>query len=314
MYILLAVILVSCQKSLTDENGLEYEAIKAELNVSETSLELSCDEQSKSIQIVSNSYWSISSSASWIYLNTTEGKGNASLPIRVSANYSTIQKRSATLVVTDGINNITVQILQEQAADNISLSKTALSFTYSGGSETVYVDANSSWNAQSDASWCTISMSSSRISVSVKSNESYSARSATISVKSSSESTVQNITVNQSGAKEPSLDALTLSEITPSSTQGTFSYSSPDFNINRYGICYSNTQRDPSLNDIVKSEKRSNKSGSVSLTLTDLSSNTTYYARPFVETVAGTTYGKSVSFTTAKSNSPVEGDNPPPSY
>ena len=48
--------------------------------------------------------------------------------------------------------------------------------------------------------------------------------------------------------------------------------------------------------------------------MTNLKQNTIYYVRPYVITSLGTTYGETESFTTLKSNSPDDDDNPTPTY
>lgn len=114
--------------------------------------------------------------------------------------------------------------------------------------------------------------------------------------------------------KEPVVNDVTVSDITKSSANCTVSYSSADLVVETCGVCYSTSLSNPTINDATQSVFCNDKSGSATLSLTGLNENTTYYVRPYVNTSAGTTYGNTVKFTTAKRNTPDEGDNPTPTY
>lgn len=317
-YVLFTALLLSCEKSLIDKDGLEYEAVLSELDVSETSLEVSSEEQTKSIRITCNSYWTVSLSSSWLTIRTLYGRGDSSLTLQISANPSTTQKRTAVFVVSDGINQITVSVVQSPAKEYLSLSENALNFTYDSGSAGIDVVTNADWSATSSASWCTVSTTSSRITVNVRANDSYSSRSATVTVTSSSSGTTrsisQNITVNQSAAKEPTVGSLSVSDITKTSATCKFTFNSADLNVQRSGVCYSTKAKEPTISDTFVYSSVSSRSGTSNLYLPGLTQNALYYVRPYVTTSVGITYGKTVQFTTAKVISPEEGDNPTPGY
>lgn len=114
--------------------------------------------------------------------------------------------------------------------------------------------------------------------------------------------------------KEPSISNLTVSDVTKTSASCTVSYTSSDLSVLECGVCYSSSSVNPTTSNATKSISRNDKSGSVTLSLTGLDENTTYYIRPYVKTSAGTTYGNTVQFTTLKTNSPNKGDNPTPGY
>lgn len=114
--------------------------------------------------------------------------------------------------------------------------------------------------------------------------------------------------------KEPTVGELKVSDITKTSAVCTFSYNSPDIDVQYTGICYSTTEKNPTTNDITVSDSANSKSGIATHNMTGLKENTTYYVRPCVTTSLGTTYGITVQFTTNKASSPSEDDNPTPNY
>ena len=307
----LTLLMASCGQSLEDSD-VEYEAIKSELNVSESSISLDGSGQTISVQISCNSYWYADTKSNWIYLNTYSGKGNGTMSVRVYANTSTTAEREDKISVTDGINTVTVSISQGPTPEKLTLSESNLSFGYNGGTSYVYVESNGSWSATSDADWCVLSTTSSRITVKASSNNSYTSRTATITVKGSA--TSSTLKVNQAAPKEPTIGELIVSNITKTSADCQFTYSSADLSLQSRGICYSTSNQNPTTSNECLDYYTSIKSGTASFNLSGLSQNTTYYVRPYVVTAVGTTYGQAVQFKTIKSNSPGEGDNPPPSY
>lgn len=114
--------------------------------------------------------------------------------------------------------------------------------------------------------------------------------------------------------KEPVVNDVTITDITKTSANCMVSYTSTDLIVQTCGVCYSSSSNNPTINDATLSVSCNDKNGSATISLTGLNENTTYYVRPYVKTSAGTTYGNTVQFTTAKSNTPDEGDNPTPSY
>lgn len=307
----LTMLLASCGQSL-EESDVEYYAIKSNLDASETSISVDGSGQTITVQISCNSYWKADTKSSWIYLNSYSGRGNGSMTVRIYANPSTTEEREDVISVTDGINTISISITQGPVPEKLTLSESSLSFSYSSGTSTIYVDTNSDWTVSSDATWCKISKYASRFTVNVESNNSYISRTATITVKGSA--TSSTIKVNQAAPKEPTIGELKVTNVTKISADCQFTYSSADLSLQRRGICYSTSSQNPTTSNECLDYYTSIKSGTVSFSLTGLSQNTTYYVRPYVVTDVGTTYGQTVQFKTTKINSPGEGDNPTPSY
>lgn len=310
--ICLMLLITSCGEKLNDD--YEYEAIKAELSISQTSLSVDASEQTQKVQITSNSYWTATTNASWIYLETSKGKGNSAMSVKFEANPSVTGDRNGEINITDGIHLHTITVIQGKATPVISVSKNSLDFAYSGGSSSISVESNVDWTTTSDANWCKLSTTSSKIIVTVQSNDSYSPRTANITLKNALVSNPPVIQVSQSAPQEPTVGALTISDITKTTANCKFTYNSSDLSVIRTGICYSATESDPTISNQTIYSSVSAYSGTASYSITGLTQNTTYYVRPYVETSIGPTYGNTVQFTTAKIISPEEGDNPTPNY
>ena len=116
LYILLSLLmLTACNQTL--EEGVEYEAIKSELEVSVSELDLQWEAQSQDIRITCNSYWVAETKTSWLSLSPKNGKGNGSLQVVVGANSSGTTQRSGVIEITDGIRTIQVNVNQRPQID-----------------------------------------------------------------------------------------------------------------------------------------------------------------------------------------------------
>lgn len=73
------------------------------------------------------------------------------------------------------------------------------------------------------------------------------------------------------------------------------------------GVCWSSTNTQPVITDNIVSSTATE--GSFSVNITNLSSNTTYYARAFATNSAGTAYGTVATFITSILNTPSEARN-----
>lgn len=148
----------SCEKELTDfeDQGVrfEYEAIKSELDIDESSFSVDGSEQTLTVQISCNSYWTAEKKSSWLYPYSYSGKGNGTLTLKVDANPSTTAGRKDEINVTDGIKTIPITVSQSPAKEKITVSAHSLSFNYGADHSYVSVTANTEWTVRSDANWC----------------------------------------------------------------------------------------------------------------------------------------------------------------
>lgn len=314
IYIALCLMLLTTSCGETLDDTYDYEAVKPELSVSETSLSFSGAGQTERIQISGNSYWKASTTSDWLMISNKSGKGNGTLTIQAGINSSTTQSRTGTIIISDSFTEIKITATQSPSDVILKLSQRSLQFSYNSGSASIGVESNVDWTVSSDADWCKASASSNydQISVNVENNNSYSTRTANITVKAGAVSSV--VSVTQGCPNPPVLDALSVSSITKTSAYCMFSFTSKDLIVTRTGVCYSSVETKPTTNDSNVYTSESAYSSTSSHNLSGLKENTTYYVRPYVVTSAGTTYGNAVHFTTLKTNSPGEGDNPTPTY
>ena len=227
------MMLLSCGQDLKEEindMAVEYEAIKSELSVGESSLSISGEEQTATIHVSSNSYWNAKTTSKWLILENNSGKGNGTLSVRASSNPSPTTERQDAISVTDGMKTFAVTIIQAPGSENLTFGE------------------------------------------------------------------------------------LNVYNITKTSANCEFTYNTSRLSVSRAGVCYSATATEPTTNDSHVDNATTKSSGTSKHSLTGLTQNTTYYARPYVTTSAGTAYGNTITFTTQKTNSPNEGDNPTPTY
>lgn len=300
----------------------DYKAFKMGISLSTDKLEFA-DGQAKQTFIVTSEcplsysvvYNDYSYNNGWLSLNVIPHKkdGYDEVTIYAEENPNTNQSREATISISDGLHNYSVGVTQAPSAETLSVSATSLRFIWNGDAQDVTVTSNVSWKVSSADNWCTVNTRSDKLfRISVTSNNSYEVRSTNVTIKGDTKTAIINIT--QQAPSKPVIGALSFSDITKTSVNCTFTFSSDDLTVTRGGLCYSSTNQNPNDNDSRVTYYLSQKNGDCNNSLTGLKQNTTYYVRPFVITSAGTTYGTVSSFTTKKTNSPEEGDNPTPGY
>ena len=312
--IALLILSSSCGQDLKDEiNNVktEYEAIKSEIQIDKSSLSISSEEQTLRIQVNCNSYWKAETQSDWFYLQNNNMKGNGTLTVNVNSNPSTKENRKGSISVTDGIKTIIVSITQDPATEILKLSENTINAMYYDNFYYINIESNVDWTATTNANWITLNPSYPHLVIYVSDNISYTPRTANIVVKGSTASAT--ITVAQAALQEPTIYDASMSSITKNSALGQFSFQSSDIDIQICGICYSSTSKEPTTNNEHVYQNNTYYS-TVSFLLSGLSENTTYYARPYIITSIGTTYGNTIQFTTLMTKSPGEEDNPTPGY
>jgi hypothetical protein len=106
-------------------------------------------------------------------------------------------------------------------------------------------------------------------------------------------------TMQPSSYVQLNINTISVSEITKNAAKVYGSLSASSGNTATKGVCY-DVNIDPTIsNSLVYSN---NGPGNYTVSLTGLSSNTNYYSRAFVTINGNTTYGKNLTFLTAKNN------------
>ena len=287
--------------------------VNASLAVGTERLEFPDEAATQHIDIAATGYWTATTSAGWLQLGTTHGKGNASLSVTAEANKSTTQSRNATVTISNGTASYTVSVSQATMTEMLRIVDTStLVHYYPGGSNEVAVESNVAWSVSSNASWLTVSKNEAGtgFTIVVGQNISINTREATVTVRGVGLSS--SLSVFQYGVVPPTLSEVSTLSIAKHSATCRFNYYSEDLDVTEYGICYSNTASPPDKSNAeTVQQSGSGHSGNPSFDISDLKSKTTYYVRAYIVTAIGTQYGETTQFTTPAS-APNEDDNGTP--
>lgn len=104
--------------------------------------------------IISNADWTISY-PNWCTLSTTAGTGNATIAVTLSEN-TAITALTGSIICSTRDNSATVTLTQARAEVTISVTPSAHTFTYTGGTFDIAVTSNGPWTATTDG-WITLS-------------------------------------------------------------------------------------------------------------------------------------------------------------
>lgn len=195
-----ATVTVKCT-GITETIEVTQYGSPAFVQVTETSLEIgSADNSVKSISVVSNTDWQVSSSASWLTPSITSGSGDAGITLSATEN-TTLDYRTANVTITAGAITKVVQVSQSSNAVQLSVSTTNLNIENS--MVTFDITTNTTWHAACSESWFyTISTSgtgNATVSVGATANTTGAPRTGTITVSVTGKN--QIITVTQPAAE-----------------------------------------------------------------------------------------------------------------
>ena len=182
------------------------------LSVQPLSVTLEADGTGQTINVSSNTTWTVRADDSWLTCSPSGGSGGANITIRASVN--TGEERYTKLTFTDKTGRATadVRVTQKgagskptppQPTTSLEVSKSTLSFQATGGSDSFTITSNTSWTVSSNQAWCTVSptvgSNNGTITVKAEENDGTDARSAMITIKANDD-TSKTIQVDQQGA------------------------------------------------------------------------------------------------------------------
>lgn len=149
--------------------------------------------------------WTASSSANWITVSSGSGNGNGSVTYSV-ARWEGAGERTGTITVTvDGLQPVTVTIIQSGANPELTLSPASLTVSKDGGNATFSVACNAAWSVAKTEPWLDITgtqgteTGNGSASVTVRPNPGADSRTAELVFTSFG--TVRTATVVQRGQK-----------------------------------------------------------------------------------------------------------------
>ena len=128
----------------------------ADIVLSDNSITLSHQGESKYVTVTINQSWKATCSASWITLKDAEGKNSGKITITAEANTSE-DSRSATLIISYGGKSEYVSITQKGVPVNLSISPDDFSIHRNGGEKTLRITSDTYWTVSTDATWLSLS-------------------------------------------------------------------------------------------------------------------------------------------------------------
>lgn len=138
----------------TNCSGKGY--VWADIVLSDKSITLSHQGESKYVTVTINQSWKATCSASWITLKDAEGRNSGKITITADVNTSE-DSRSATLVISYGSKSEYVSITQKGVPVNLSISPDDFSIHRNGGEQTLRITSDTYWTVSTDATWLSLS-------------------------------------------------------------------------------------------------------------------------------------------------------------
>lgn len=116
LFIFIAVVnlFTACSTSWDEQyDDTPFEVMpSASINLSSTVLEFSEKASEQQITISTPTYWTARTSAGWLHISSTMGKGNTTLSVTVDSNIGSTQSRSAVITINNGIENHNINVNQ----------------------------------------------------------------------------------------------------------------------------------------------------------------------------------------------------------
>lgn len=192
----------SCEKDITPV-----------IELAQTAINLPTNESSAEVSFTANTNWTATISGTWCTISPSNGKGDASITVSASDNFSS-KARSAVLKIVsqDLVKEVTVTQDYAQLSSNV----TELSFAKNASTQQLTITSNTKWIIELplNVTWVTVSTLSGEgnatVNISVNENTSGPARSSYISIKYGNESKIITISQARSQNSLPSLPQLTL--------------------------------------------------------------------------------------------------------
>ena len=193
------LIFTSCSK--TDTNGYYVSSDYVNMN---GDIIISGDATSANISVNADCGWTISDVPSWLSLSAISRDGDTDVGVTLTANPSSINERSATLILST-VNGLKRQfkVIQSKGTEVLSLNTDSLKFISDGESKKLSIQNNSEWKVLGGEDWFSIDKTSGTgsqdINVTVNKNTTEEDRLAILTVQGVTKSS--KVVIYQSGVK-----------------------------------------------------------------------------------------------------------------
>lgn len=296
-------------------------------------------EGTNTFNIQSNTSWKINVSyttgdADWLDISDAEGSGSKSISVKAQKAI-TDQKRQAVITVsaTESGVNASASISVEQAGlSYIELEVTPGQLVFNsiatGKEKSIDITkSNAQWwvwlldiEPENDLSWITLSDESGVYTGSIKvtciDNDTPIRRRAVAIIISGNKNggIKERVNIIQETGKVPEITdfVLTSTGYILDAANCSFSYTS-EFPVTEYGLCYSMTNKAPTINDsLVKHEGAQTSGKDIGVTLSNMEPRKDYYVRAYAKSNVGVAYSTNVLTISTLGDAPDPNDNPRP--
>lgn len=310
-----AVLIVKNASGSISRNVTVTQSPNAEsLQLSTESVNFTYKTGSQDVSVTSNTHWTITGSANWLSLNTTEGDNDGSVKLTVDEN-TTESERSVVLLFKGAEGSERqLRVTQEGRSTDFSVSPTNISTDATAKTLQISIVGDAHWTAQSNQDWAILNDVSGQgyntLTVTLSINTAETERTAVVTISSSKKS--EMVTINQSAIVKTSITDFKISNISRREAVVEFNYNSM-YPVTEYGVCYSESPN-PTVYSLHIAEVGTLTSGYYSSKLTGLLSGTSYHVRCYVKNAVGYDYSEEIFFTTLQGDQPNADDNPHPSW
>ena len=111
------------------------------------------------IKVQSNTEWEVKACPDWITPGQLKGEGNATLPLKISANSST-SSRKGTITIGRVGSSLQTDVTVQQNGVWLSTGKGVLSFDDHSGTQALVIKSNGDWSAETSNDWLHLSPNS----------------------------------------------------------------------------------------------------------------------------------------------------------
>ena len=269
-----------------------------------------------SIQASPNCEWSVSCGESWVSnMAPSSGRGSREVTITLSGvNPSSQSPRTASITVRNSSGSITRHVTLTQTANTEYLEisgEQTLSFAAKADFREVAIRSNTHWTVSITGNTDKFSVTpmegdnDGSITISVKDNNTADEQRAVLTITGRGGVTKQ-LTVIQVAASVPTISLPQVTDINENEATVSFTFDS-SIPVSSCGVCYATVQKTPDIKQDASVAAYSTASP-VQVTLTGLSSGTTYYVYGYVITSAGQPYYSEALTLTTRSRWPNEDD------
>ena len=179
--------------------GQERPKMERFLTIKPTYANFNAEGGSKTFTVSASGTWKISSSkGSWMHLS----KNGNTLTVRVDENTGT-SSRSGSFELTSGEKSVRVSVKQAGGDISLSVSSENVSFGSSGGTKTITVTTNGTWQIGTNStSWGHLTKNGNQISIKTDKNDGISQRSGSFTIKAGNQE--KRVYISQSGSSTAS--------------------------------------------------------------------------------------------------------------